>query len=219
MRHELRLRAEGAELIGGIDEVGLGAWAGPVAVAAVVLRPDTRIYKVRDSKQIDEQRRTWLSGRIRSRCLAWSIGLAWPREIDEAGLSEAIRIAGRRAMDGLPVTPDAFLLDGNWNFIGPSARMVVRGDCESVSIASASVVAKVARDGLMARLGGLYPEYGFSSNKGYPSPAHLWALSAFGPSPIHRRMYAPIQRLAQEGTPGRLLPMRSKPPMGSKIDS
>lgn len=212
MRHELKLRAEGAELIGGIDEVGLGAWAGPVTVAAVVLRPDARIYKVRDSKQVDEQRRMWLSERISTKCLAWSIGMSWPQEIDDVGLSEAIRRAGRRAVQGLRVNPDAFLVDGRWNFIGESARTVVRGDCESVSIASASLVAKVTRDALMAQVCGLYPDYGFGTNKGYPSPAHLWALSAFGPSPIHRRLYAPIQKLVDEGTPGRLLSM------GANID-
>ncbi len=209
MRHETALYSEGAQLIGGIDEVGVGAWAGPVVVAAVVLRPGSRIYKVRDSKQVDEQRREWLSDRVRQRCLSWSVGMSWPEEIDDVGLSEAIRRAGRRAVAGLSVRPDAFLLDGKWNFIGDGARMVVRGDCESVSIACASLVAKVSRDSLMSCLSQEYPGYGFEGNKGYPSPSHLWGLSAFGPSPIHRRLYAPIQKLIDEGTPGRLLPAGS----------
>lgn len=206
MRFENSLREAGAQLIGGIDEVGVGAWAGPVAVGAVVLHPDRRIYKVRDSKLLDPPRREWLSERVKQRCICWSIGLAWPSEIDELGLSEAMRRAGARAIAGLSVQPDAFLLDGKWNFIGDAARTVVRGDCESVSIASASIVAKVARDRLMGELDRFFSWYGFASNKGYPSPSHKWALAAFGPSPIHRRLFAPVQRLVDEGVPGRLLP-------------
>ena len=205
MRFENSLIDGGAELVGGIDEVGVGAWAGPVAVGAVVLEPGKRIYKIRDSKLLDAPRREWLSGRVKDRCLCWSIGLAWPDEIDEHGLSEAMRRAGARAVAGLSVQPDAFLLDGNWNFIGDKAKTVVRGDCASVSIAAASIVAKVARDRLMADLAAGFPWYGFASNKGYPSPSHKWALAAFGPSPMHRRLFAPVRKLVDEGTPGRLL--------------
>jgi len=114
-----------------------------------------------------------------------------------------------RAVAALPVSPDVFLVDGKWNFVGERARMVVRGDCESVSIAAASIVVKVARDALMSSLAGLYPHYAFEANKGYPAPRHLWGLSAYGPSPIHRRLYAPIRKLLDEGVPGRLLPERS----------
>lgn len=205
-RHERDLLADGASLVGGIDEVGVGAWAGPVAVGAVVLDPDDRIYKLRDSKLLDPSRREWLAERVRSRCVAHGIGLSWPVEIDEVGLSEAIRRAGARAVAALSVQPDVFLVDGKWNFIGERARMVVRGDCESVSIAAASIVVKVARDALMTTLSGCYPHYAFESNKGYPAPQHLWGLSAYGPSPIHRRLYAPIRKLLDEGVPGRLLP-------------
>ncbi|HEY4939373.1 MAG TPA: hypothetical protein VIJ69_10110, partial [Actinomycetota bacterium] len=149
--------------------------------------------------------------RVRGRCVGHGVGLAWPNEIDEVGLSEAIRRAGARAVAALPVTPDVFLVDGKWNFIGDRARMVVRGDCESVSIAAASIVVKVARDSLMSSLAELYPHYAFEANKGYPAPRHLWGLSAFGPSPIHRRLYAPIRKLVDEGIPGRLLGRGSSP--------
>lgn len=206
MHLERGLLAEGAELVGGIDEVGIGAWAGPLAVGAVVMRPDRRIYKIRDSKLLDPERREFLASRVRESCLAWSIGLAWPDEIDSVGLSEAQRRAAARAQAGLVVSPDVFLVDGKWNFVGTSARMVVRGDCESVSIAAASIVAKVARDRLMCELSRLYPPYELASNKGYPSPRHRWGLAAFGPSPIHRRLFAPVQKLLDEGVPGRLLP-------------
>ncbi len=211
MRHEAELREGGAELIAGVDEVGLGAWAGPVAVGIVIFSPGTRLYKVRDSKLLDAERREWLAQRIRSQALCWSSGLSWPDEIDRVGLSEAMRRAAARALDGLETWPDCFLIDGQWNFLKtnplqPRVKMVVRGDCESVSIASASIVAKVMRDRLMAGLSAQYPPYLFHLNKGYPSPAHKWALSAFGPSPVHRRLFAPVRKLAEEGTEGRLLP-------------
>jgi ribonuclease HII len=211
IKHETALRDTGAELIAGVDEVGLGAWAGPVAVGIVVFRPGSRIYKVRDSKLLDPARREVLAHRIRAQSLCWSTGLSWPDEIDRVGLSEAMRRAGARALDGLSLWPDYFLIDGQWNFLKtnpnePRVKMVVRGDCESVSIASASIVAKVMRDRLMAELSQGYPPYLFHLNKGYPSPAHKWALSAFGPCPIHRRLFAPVRKLADEGTEGRLLP-------------
>lgn len=208
MHLEQALLAGGAALVGGIDEVGVGSWAGPLAVGAVVFAPGERLYKMRDSKLLDAARREWLSERVRQRCLGYAIGLAWPNEIDQVGLSEAIRRAAARAVAGLAVTPDFFLVDGKWNFVGARARMVVRGDCESVSIAAASIVAKVARDRLMSELAPLYPGYAFESNKGYPAPRHLWGLSAYGPCPIHRRLYAPIRKLVEEGVPGRLLAER-----------
>ncbi|MGI9194511.1 MAG: ribonuclease HII [Actinomycetota bacterium] len=215
MAHENALARQGAEFIGGVDEVGVGAWAGPVTVGAVVLRPGTRIYKVRDSKLLDEPRRRWLASRVRQQCLCWSVGMSWPREIDDVGLSEAIRRAGARALGGLAVRPDAILADGNWNFLKercPNVKMIVRGDCESVSIACASIVAKVSRDEIMVGLASLYPFYFFESNKGYPSPFHKWALAGFGPSPVHRRLFAPVQKLVDEGAPGRLLKVGVRQP-------
>jgi ribonuclease HII len=211
VRLERALIEDGAELVGGIDEVGVGAWAGPLAVGAVVLRPDRRIYKIRDSKLLDPARREFLAARVQQSCLAWSIGLTWPDEIDTVGLSEAQRRAAARALDGLAVEPDVFLVDGKWNFLNSNGtaqmvRMVVRGDCESVSIAAASIVAKVTRDRLMCELDAHYPFYALASNKGYPSPRHRWGLAAFGPCPIHRRLFAPVQKLLDEGVPGRLLP-------------
>lgn len=217
MVHERDLAARGAELIAGVDEVGVGAWAGPVAVGAVLLQPNKRLYKVRDSKLVDSRRREALAQRVKQTCLCWSVGMSWPDEIDALGLSEAMRRAGRRAVQGLQTKPDAILADGNWNFLKGSCdevKMVVRGDCESVSIASASIVAKVMRDDLMATLSAMYPFYRFESNKGYPSASHKWALAAFGPSPIHRRLFAPVQKLVDEGAPGRLLPMAARQSAG-----
>jgi ribonuclease HII len=224
MKYERALRAGGAELIGGVDEVGVGAWAGPVAVGIVVLRPGTRLYKVRDSKLVDAGRREWLAARVRERSLSWAVAFSWPEEIDRLGLSLATKWAADRAIAGLACRPDAFLVDGQWNFLkwrppderagsappcnwSPcDSRTIVRGDSESVSIACASLIAKVARDSLMTKLSCMYPYYRFDLNKGYPSPFHKWALVAFGPSPVHRRLFAPVRKLVEEGTPGRLLP-------------
>lgn len=203
---ETSLRNDGCAAVVGVDEVGVGAWAGPVVVGAVILDPDRRIYKLRDSKLLDPPRRKWLADRVRERALAWSTGMSWPDEIDREGLSEGIRRAARRALAGLPITPDAILLDGKWKFVEhENIVALVRGDCESLSIAAASIVAKVGRDSLMSELASMYPVYRFDSNKGYPSPEHKWALAAFGPSPIHRRLFAPVRRLFEEGPPGRLL--------------
>ncbi|MGH2809808.1 MAG: ribonuclease HII, partial [Actinomycetota bacterium] len=175
MRYEAIFREQGARLVCGVDEVGVGAWAGPVVVGAVILPPGRRIYKVRDSKLLDGPRRRWLSERVKEQALSWAIGVCWPAEIDALGLSEAIRRAATDAIGGLLVQPDAVLLDGQWNFLkrpggdhagqlpgfgepelpdsfGGPVKTVVRGDCESVSIACASVVAKVFRDDLMAEL-------------------------------------------------------------------
>lgn len=205
MAYEDASRSDGAVLVCGVDEVGLGAWAGPVAVGAVILTPGKRLYKVRDSKLLDPARRSYLAERVKEKCLCWSVGVSWPDEIDDVGLSEAVRRAGRRAVGGLECAPDAFLLDGKWNFIGDDTTMIVRGDSQSVSIACASIVAKVTRDSLMRDLSRMFPGYMFDENKGYPSPRHRWALAAVGPSPIHRRFYAPIRKLIDEGVPGRLL--------------
>ena len=238
MRYEALLREQGARLVCGVDEVGVGAWAGPVVVGAVLLPPGKRIYKVRDSKLLDGPRRRWLSEKVKEQSLCWAIGVCWPAEIDSLGLSEAIRRAGAAAVGNLPVKPDAVLLDGQWNYLKRPLRLmrgsdlpregqseqlagfgepemsdpfegpvktIVRGDCESVSIACASVVAKVFRDDLMAELASIFGGYRFELNKGYPSPIHKWGLAAYGPSAIHRRLFFPVRQLVDEGVPGRLL--------------
>lgn len=204
-KYEKELIEAGAGLICGIDEVGMGAWAGPLAVGAVILDPARRLYKIRDSKLLDPPRRRWLAERVRERAVAFGIGFAWPAEIDRLGLSEALTVAARRAVGCMGLEPDAVLIDGARDYLGSGAvRTVVRGDCESVSIAAASLVAKVQRDSMMGEVGRLYPAYDFSSNKGYPSPRHRWALTALGPTPVHRRLFEPVDR-AFERAPSRLL--------------
>jgi ribonuclease HII len=189
--------AEGA-VVAGVDEVGRGAWAGPVTYAAVVLPSDRRMYKLRDSKMLDAERREELAVRITEFALAVSIGHASNDEIDALGMTEAMRLAAQRAVEGLSVAPQVCLLDGNWDFLagaGTHNERIVHGDARCASIAAASIVAKVTRDRLMAEACPAYPTYGFSRNKGYPSPEHRASLQTDGPCPLHRRSWAPIVAL------------------------
>jgi ribonuclease HII len=200
VRHEQPWWEQGA-VVAGVDEVGRGAWAGPVTYAAVVLPNDRRMYKLRDSKMLDPQRREELAARVRSFALAVGIGHASNVEIDRVGMSEAMRLAARRAVDALGLSPDVCLLDGNWDFLagyGTTNERIVHGDAHSASIAAASIVAKVDRDALMTTLCPQVPAYGFSRNKGYPSPEHKAALASDGPCDLHRRSWTPVAALAQQ---------------------
>lgn len=193
---ERKLWQAGFGIVAGCDEVGRGAWAGPVSVGVVVVPLDRRINKVRDSKMLSEEEREGLYGPILEWCLDWSVGHALPQECDEFGMSEAQRRAARRALDGLTDAPDYVLLDGRWDFVQTGrVQTVVGGDSQCLSIAAASVVAKVTRDRLMRRLADSYPEYDFASNKGYPSPKHKEALRQLGPTPIHRQSWAFMEKL------------------------
>jgi ribonuclease HII len=199
VRHERRWWDLGA-VVAGVDEVGRGAWAGPVTYAAVVLPRDRRMYKLRDSKLLAPPERERLADRLEGFALAIGIGHAGNDEIDRCGMSEAIRRAARRAVDALPLRPDVLLLDGNWDFLagyGTHNQRLVGGDRRSASIAAASIVAKVTRDRVMVEADAGDPAYAFASNKGYPSPDHLAALDRFGPCGWHRRSWAPIAGLDQ----------------------
>jgi len=190
----------GADVVVGVDEVGRGAWAGPLAVGAAVLPQDRRVYKVRDSKMLTEAEREALFDRIGDWCRAWAIGLASPEECDDLGMSDAQRLATRRAIDGLGLTPDRVLVDGSWDFVGGGITdPIVKGDASCLSIAAASILAKVSRDRMMRRESAHFPAYGFDGNKGYPSPGHQAALHWLGPSAIHRRSWVFMDGLAWNG--------------------
>ena len=190
------------QVVVGMDEVGRGAWAGPLTVGAVIVPTDRRVYKIRDSKLLTEAERELLSERIVGWAAAWSVGHASQVECDELGMSDAQRLAARRALDGLGVTPDRVLLDGNWDFVGNgNVTTIVRGDRTSLSIAAASIVAKVTRDRLLRGGAESYPMYNFEANKGYPCPLHKVALHAYGPSAIHRRSWAFMDGLVWSGLP------------------
>lgn len=182
----------------GVDEVGRGAWAGPLMVGAAVVPHHRRVYKIRDSKLLTESEREALFDRIADWCRDWAVGQASAEECDHLGMSEAQRLAARRAITALDEKPDHVLVDGNWDFVG-GARRLVGGDRTSLSIASASILAKVTRDRLMRELAHVFPGYNFEANKGYPCPTHKAALQAMGPSAIHRRSWVFIDNLMWNG--------------------
>lgn len=199
---ERELWDSGREVVVGIDEVGRGSWAGPLTVGAAVVPRDKRVYKVRDSKMLSEAEREALFDRIAPWCVAWGIGHASARECDDLGMSEAQRLAARRALDALGMTPDAVLIDGNWDFVGTgNTRRIVRGDATSLSISTASILAKVTRDRILRSLSPMYPAYAFEENKGYPCPRHKAALQAWGPTTVHRRSWAFMDSLSWGGVP------------------
>ena len=199
---ERALWDQGHEMIVGMDEVGRGAWAGPLTLGAVVLPRDRRVYKVRDSKQLTPHEREALFDRIAEWCVAWSVGHASAAECDELGMSEAQRLAARRAIEGLGVRPDRVLVDGKWDFVGGGiTQRIVRGDSRCLSISAASVLAKVTRDRIMQAEAEHHPYWWFDQNKGYPCPRHQASLRGMGPSAIHRRSWVFMDGLPWPGVP------------------
>lgn len=200
LRLETELWEAGHHVVAGLDEVGKGAWAGPLTVGAVVVPKDRRIYKVRDSKLLSEAEREAMFDRIASWCDAWAVGHASPAECDALGMSDAQRLAARRALDGLGIEVDRVLLDGKWDFVGDGrAKTIVKGESVSLSIAAASILAKVTRDAMMRDLDSEFPAYALAQNKGYPCHRHRSALQFVGPSTIHRRSWAFMDSLAWRG--------------------
>jgi ribonuclease HII len=183
-----------------MDEVGKGAWAGPLTVGAVVIPTNRRLYKVRDSKQLTPSEREAMAIRIKEWALRWSVGHASPQECDELGMSDAQRLAAKRALDTLGTGVDHALVDGKWDFVeSVDTTMIVRGDTRSLSIAAASIVAKVARDQIMRDEATTYPWYAFESNKGYPCHRQKAALRLLGPSTVHRRTWVFMEGLGWDG--------------------
>lgn len=182
----------------GIDEVGRGPLAGPVVAGAVILPPDCTILYINDSKKLSEKKREELYPVIMEQAVSVGIGMVSPQRIDEINILQATYEAMREAIHNLSVTPDILLNDAV-TIPDVSIRQVpiVKGDTKSISIAAASIVAKVTRDRLMKEYDVILPEYAFASNKGYGTAAHIAALKEYGPSPIHRRTF--IQRIVQSG--------------------
>jgi ribonuclease HII len=199
---ERALWDDGHDVVVGFDEVGRGAWAGPISVGAAVLPADKRVYRVRDSKMLTEEERERLFDRIASWCRAWAVGHATQVECDALGMSAAQKLAAQRALDGLGLTPDRVLIDGRWDFVGlgpGTTRRIVKGDATCLSIAAASILAKVTRDRLMRVESEHFPGYDFDLNKGYPCPRHKLALKAWGPTTIHRRTWVFMEHLPWGG--------------------
>ncbi|MEU6442899.1 ribonuclease HII [Streptomyces sp. NPDC047046] len=197
---ERSLRATtGAKVVAGIDEVGRGAWAGPVSVCAAVTGLRRPPEGLTDSKLLTPKRRAAIVVELEQWVTAHSLGHASPEEIDELGMTAALRLAATRALGGLPVRPDWVILDGNHDYLGApwKVRTVIKGDQSCVSVAAASVLAKVARDRLMAELGTQHEDFAFAANAGYPSPAHKAALAERGPTPYHRLSWSYLDAMPQ----------------------
>lgn len=184
-------RAAGRAVVAGCDEAGRGCLAGPVVAAAVVLSPDAQICGLADSKALSAAAREALVPQIHAAALGVATGQCGPDEIDRLNILWASMEAMRRAVAALPLVPDAVLVDGNTRI--PDApwpqETIVRGDARSLSIAAASVVAKVTRDAILVALDASFPAYGWAQHKGYPTAAHYAALAAHGPSLHHRRSF------------------------------
>ena len=184
-----------AKLIAGVDEVGRGPLVGAVVTAAVILDPQKPIMGLTDSKKLSEKKRLALAEEIKEKARCWSLGRAEPEEIDSLNILHATMLAMQRAVEGLSITPDFVLVDGNRlpNLSMP-AQAVVKGDALVQEISAASILAKVTRDLEMAELDKQFPEYGFAKHKGYPTALHFEKLSQYGATPFHRKRFAPVAR-------------------------
>ncbi|MBI2858945.1 MAG: ribonuclease HII [Chloroflexi bacterium] len=199
MAEERQAYKAGFAAVAGLDEVGRGSLAGPVAAAAVILPPKARfrwLKKVRDSKLLTAKQREELVPLIYQGCLDACVGQASVEEIESNGIVKASRMAMMRALDGLSSQPDFLLVDGmKLPLVAISQKGIVRGDKLCTSIACASIIAKVQRDHAMQELDAVYPGYGFANHKGYGTEEHLEALRRLGPSAIHRRSFQPVSEV------------------------
>ena len=184
------LYQQGIQVICGVDEAGRGPLAGPVCAAAVILPPNANIPGLNDSKKLSDKRRRELYPLIMEQAIAYGIGFADHKEIDEINILQATFLAMERALFQLSVKPELALIDGNRKKdFGIPVKTVVHGDSLSASIAAASILAKVTRDDLMLKMAEEYPQYGFEIHKGYGTKAHYQALAEHGPSPVHRMTF------------------------------
>ncbi len=194
---EMEARRCGYRLVAGLDEAGRGPLAGPVVAAAVILPRRCQLAGLNDSKQLTEMERERLYDEIRQRAVGIGVGQASEREIDAMNILEATRLAMRRAIQALPVMPDYLLLDAiELSAVSLPQRAIIKGDTLSVSIAAASIVAKVTRDRLMGNYHRQYPQYNFQAHKGYGTAEHLRMLAVHGPCAIHRRSFRPVGEAA-----------------------
>ena len=188
------------ERICGVDEAGRGPLAGPVFAAAVILDPSRPIAGLRDSKKLSPAKRDELALVIRRDALAWAIAQCSEGEIDALNILQATMLAMRRAIEGLALTPTLALIDGNRCPVCQiRTEAVVKGDDKVAEISAASILAKTARDAALLDMHRQYPQYAFDQHKGYPTALHLERLRQHGVSPLHRRSYAPVRKLLQEG--------------------
>lgn len=196
-RLENAARRAGALRIAGLDEVGRGPMFGPVVAAAVIFPKGCRLPGLTDSKQLSEKMRNEFDGEIRSSAIAWAVAAIDVEIIDRINIRRASLLAMRTAVEKLALTPDYLLIDGFDTIDWPCPQQaVVQGDGTSMSIAAASVLAKVYRDRMLVELDALYPGYGLARHKGYCSAEHLEALKRLGPTPLHRKSFGPVAQTA-----------------------
>jgi ribonuclease HII len=194
LRYERDLWSKGVVHVAGVDEAGMSPLAGPVAAAAVIFAPETKIAGVDDSKKLNAETRDRLADEIKMHAVAWSIGFADVAEIDTINIYWAGLLAMRRAVEGLACTPCHVLIDARRIRDLPLPQQpIVKGDSKSLSIAAASILAKTSRDAVMRDLDRQHPDYGFAQHKGYPVRAHVEALRAHGACAAHRRSFAPVR--------------------------
>lgn len=186
---------QGYQLVAGVDEVGRGPLVGDVVTAAVILDPNNPIEGLNDSKKLSEKKRLALLPEIKQKALAWSVGRCSPEEIDQLNILQATMVAMQRAVEGLNVTPDLVLIDGNRCPQLPMQSLaVVKGDLRVAEISAASIIAKVVRDQEMEELDKQHPEFGFAKHKGYPTKAHFEAIEQHGVIDQHRKSFKPVKR-------------------------
>lgn len=196
-QYESRLRKEGFQVIAGIDEAGRGPLAGPVAAAAVILPEDFYLPGLNDSKQLTELKRNQYFDYIMENAVSVGISLIHAEEIDQINILEASKKAMLTAVASLQVQPDYLLIDAVKLTVPYPSEAIIKGDSKSISIAAASVIAKVTRDRLMRKADADYPEYGFSKNMGYGTAEHITALKEYGATPLHRKSFAPVRETEQ----------------------
>lgn len=189
---ERAARASGYSCVAGVDEVGRGCLFGPVFAAAVVLSPDRPVRGLADSKMVDPENRQELAAKIRERAVAFAVGAADVFEIDDVNILQASRLAMKRAVQKLSVTPDFLLIDAITIDLNVPQKPIIKGDAKCQSIAAASILAKVARDEAMRQWDAVFPQYGLARHKGYYTAEHVAAIEQHGPTWLHRYTFAPI---------------------------
>lgn len=188
---ENKLYSEGLKYIAGIDEAGRGPLAGPVVVGIAIMKPDSFIEGVNDSKKISEKKRELLYEQITNEAIDWSVGIVDQNEIDEINILNATKKALHMAITNLKIKPDRILVDAleHIDTCGIPYTSIIKGDAKIYSISAASIIAKVTRDRIMQEYDEIYPQYGFASHKGYGTAKHIQALKTYGATPIHRKTF------------------------------
>ena len=188
---ENKLHREGIKYIAGIDEAGRGPLAGPVVIGCVIMKPESFIEYVNDSKKLSETKREMLYNKITTEAIEWSTGIVWQNEIDEINILNATKKALTLAIDNLKIRPDKILVDAldKIDTRGIPYISVIKGDAKIYSISAASIIAKVTRDRIMRQWDEVYPQYGFAKHKGYGTAVHIQNIKEYGICPLHRKSF------------------------------